>query len=79
MGLNIKSVIIFYLERKGVKFMEIPNDPKRFSDFLREIYGGAASVIERMIVKCLASKKGLVVSYTDFCSSLYEIKMKWEF
>lgn len=78
LGPNVKTVIIFYLEKKGVKFKEIPKKPDRFSELLREIYGGGAIIIEKMVIKCLASKKEIEVPEEDFVSSLKKIKMKWK-
>lgn len=60
LGDSGKHMVFFYLERNySIRKHDIPKNPEAFIDGLEKIFGSGASVLEKMILKCMCSKLGL--------------------
>jgi len=61
LGESGKHMIFFHLEKSySIKRHEIPKNPEAFAKGLEKIFGAGASVLEKLIVKSLYSKMGLI-------------------
>jgi hypothetical protein len=61
LGESGKHMVFFHLDKSySVKRHEIPKKPEAFAKGLEKIFGAGASVLEKLIVKSLYSKLGLV-------------------
>jgi hypothetical protein len=60
LGESGKHMVLFHLERNySISRYEIPKNPEVFIAGLERIFGAAASVLEKIILKCMYSKLGL--------------------
>jgi hypothetical protein len=60
LGESGKHMVFYYLERTySIRKHDIPKNPEAFVNGLERIFGSGASVLEKMILKCIYSKLGL--------------------
>ena len=76
LGTNVRNVLKFYLSKRGIEFEDIPDRPEEFSSFLREIYGEAAIIIEKMIVVRLAREFEIEPESEGLADVIHEIKTR---
>lgn len=77
LGESGKQAIFFHLERTySIKKSDIPKKPDAFAEGLEKIFGGGATVIQKIILENLYSKLGLKYedrddySFTDYLNDI---------
>lgn len=66
LGESVRDVIYYYIERdRGLARQEFPGRFTELHEYLRDVFGGGAKIIEKLIAKNLYDRLGLAFEEQD--------------